>query len=247
MIFIFRKCYRRKIKDAPKVGHPKYNRRFFDSLRFATVAQDDSIRGMLEGPGASLRPDEFDAVAGADPGVAGHAAHGVEAGGIDAEVLDEILAHVEADDLAQHDDAAAGSVAGVDDLEQLALHLGRRLGHARRADGLAGDRRQAGERELVHVRRHLGCGGIGCRGDGVADDVDDELAGFLDVAQGVFASRPVSARRLPSRSAGQKSTVGGTEPTPEKKLKGARLATPSRLIVETSATGRGTMMPVISL
>jgi hypothetical protein len=49
------------------------------------------------------------------------------------------------------------------------------------------------------------------------------------------------------RSDGQKSTVGGFEPTPQKKLKGARFATPSRLTVETSAMGRGTIMPVSSL
>jgi hypothetical protein len=50
-----------------------------------------------------------------------------------------------------------------------------------------------------------------------------------------------------ARRVGQKRTVGGFEPTPEKKLNGARLATPSRLIVETSAMGRGTIMPVINL
>jgi hypothetical protein len=49
------------------------------------------------------------------------------------------------------------------------------------------------------------------------------------------------------RTTGQNSTVGGLEPTPVKKLKGARLGTPLRSRVETSATGRGTMMPVMSL
>src|SRR3954471_23239771 len=50
-----------------------------------------------------------------------------------------------------------------------------------------------------------------------------------------------------ARSAGQNSTVGGADPTPQKKLKGARLAAPSLSTVDTRATGRGTMMPVMIL
>ena len=45
-----------------------------------------------------------------------YAAYGVEGRGIDAEVLEEILAQVKAEHLAQHDDAASRCVAGVDDL-----------------------------------------------------------------------------------------------------------------------------------
>src|SRR4249920_1617589 len=41
-----------------------------------------------------------------------------------------------------------------------------------------------------------------------------------------------------ARSTGQNSTVGGADPTPQKKLKGARLAAPARSTVDTSATGR---------
>ena len=54
-------------------------------------------------------------------------------------------------------------------------------------------------------------------------------------------------RHLADLSAIGQSTVGGAEPTPAKKLKGARLAMPSASMVETRATGRGTIMPVINL
>src|ERR1035437_2307551 len=66
-------------------------------------------------PAGLSGPDQFDAVAGADPGVAGHAAHGIQTRWIDAKVLDQVLAHVKADHLAQYDDAAPRLVAGVDD------------------------------------------------------------------------------------------------------------------------------------
>ena len=75
--------------------------------------------------------DELDTVAGADPGVSGHAAHGIEAAGIDAKIVKEIFAYVKADHLSQHDDATARNVAGVDDLNQPALHLCGRLGNTR--------------------------------------------------------------------------------------------------------------------
>jgi hypothetical protein len=183
---------------------------------------------------------------GADPGVAGHAAHGVEAGGIDAKIFDKIFADVEANDFSKDDDAAAGSVAGVDDLEQAALHLRGRLGDAGRPNDFAGERCKAREVKFIDFRRHLGGCGVCLRGDGFADDVDDEL---VCVASTLCK---VSLRCAPgpgpaARRAGQKSTVGGADPTPEKKLKGARLAAPLESMVETSATGRGTMMPVISL
>ncbi len=41
--------------------------------------------------------------------------------------------------------------------------------------------------------------------------------------------------------------VGGSWQTPMKKLKGARLLTPSALTVETQAIGRGTTQPISSL
>ncbi len=41
--------------------------------------------------------------------------------------------------------------------------------------------------------------------------------------------------------------VGGSPQTPMKKLKGARLFTPSALTVETHAIGRGTTQPIRSL
>ena len=68
---------------------------------------------------------------------------------------------------------------------------------------------------------------------------------------------PPSARGLALRSesfsvpsgllAGQKSRSMGSEPTPLKKEKGARLSLPSTERVETSAMGRGAMAPIMSL
>src|SRR4051794_9561236 len=65
----------------------------------------------------------------------------------------------------------------------------------------------------------------------------------------VSLRRPGSVPALGStaRSAGQNNTVGGTDPTPQKKLNGATLGTPPPSTVETSATGRGTMMPLMIL
>jgi hypothetical protein len=152
---------------------------------------------------------------------------------------------VEADDFAEDDDAGSAALAGEDDLQELAFELGRGFGDARGADDVAGDGGEAGEEEFVDFRADLGRGGVGFRGDGAGDDVDDEFAGLLDVAQGVFAV--VGAVGGLERREGQKRTVGGLAPTPEKKLKGATLATPFSSTVETRATGRGTMRPVISL
>src|SRR5260370_30064475 len=55
----------------------------------------------------------------------------------------------------------------------------------------------------------------------------------------VAASRP--------RTIGQKQITGGLALIPVKKLKGARLRTPSGLIEDTNAIGRGTMAPIMSL
>ena len=65
--------------------------------------------------------DQFDAVLGADPGVSGHAADGVKPGWIYTKVFDQVLAHVEADDFADHDyggSGHAGTLGFVGDLLQ---------------------------------------------------------------------------------------------------------------------------------
>ncbi|MNT72120.1 hypothetical protein D3C72_2106900 [compost metagenome] len=49
------------------------------------------------------------------------------------------------------------------------------------------------------------------------------------------------------RRMGQKAIVSGFDATTVKKLKGARLSTPSGLRVETKAIGRGSTVPMISL
>ena len=46
---------------------------------------------------------------------------------------------------------------------------------------------------------------------------------------------------------GQKQITGGLALMPVKKLNGARLRTPSAVMVETKAMGRGTITPTISL
>lgn len=47
--------------------------------------------------------------------------------------------------------------------------------------------------------------------------------------------------------AGQKSSIIGSEPTPLKKEKGATFGRPSADTVETTAIGRGTIPPIMSL
>jgi hypothetical protein len=155
-------------------------------------------------------PNQFDAVAGAGPGVARHAAHGVKARRIDAEVVNQVFAQMKTDNLAQHNDARAGLAAGVDDLNQLALHLRWRLGNARGTDRFTGPRRQAGKHELVHLRRHFGGGGVCCRGDGIADHVHHKLAGLFHVAQGVFpwVESDPGGRRADHRAKQQCGRVG---------------------------------------
>jgi hypothetical protein len=60
--------------------------------------------------------------------------------------------------------------------------------------------------------------------------------------------RSVSLRGPPAgRGPGQKQMSAGFELMPVKKLNGARLRIPSSLMVETSAIGRGTIDPIISL
>jgi len=49
------------------------------------------------------------------------------------------------------------------------------------------------------------------------------------------------------RTIGAKQTTGGFALAAVKKLNGARLRTPARLIVDTNAIGRGTMAPIINL
>ncbi len=50
-----------------------------------------------------------------------------------------------------------------------------------------------------------------------------------------------------SRRPDENAMVGGSLHTPMKKLKGARLATPSAAMVDTQAMGRGTTQPMSSL
>ncbi len=60
------------------------------------------------------------------------------------------------------------------------------------------------------------------------------------------ALRTVSLR-FRARGPDENATVGGSPQTPMKKLKGARLLTPSAPTVETHAIGRGTTQPIRSL
>ena len=88
---------------------------------------------------------------------------------------------MEAQNLAKHQDAAAGLVADEDNLVQAALHLHFAFGHAGRLDQVAGERREAGEREFVDLGRNIGRAHVHLRGELLGDDVDDELARGLDV------------------------------------------------------------------
>src|ERR1035437_6632106 len=78
-----------------------------------------------------LRPDQFHAIPCAHPGISSHAAYGVQSRRIDAEIVEKVFAYMEPHDFAQHDPPAAWLMAGVDHLEQFALHLRGRLGHPR--------------------------------------------------------------------------------------------------------------------
>ena len=60
------------------------------------------------------------------------------------------------------------------------------------------------------------------------------------------AFRTVSLRFF-ARGPEEKAMVGGSPQTPMKKLKGARLCTPSGPTVDTHAIGRGTTQPIKSL
>ena len=60
------------------------------------------------------------------------------------------------------------------------------------------------------------------------------------------ALRTVSLRSF-ARGPEEKAIVGGSPQTPMKKLKGARLFTPSGPTGETHAIGRGTTQPMSSL
>jgi hypothetical protein len=73
----------------------------------------------------------------------------------------------------------------------------------------------------------------------VVDHVHHEVAGVLEIVHGVFF--PFSRRPE------EKAMVGGSLHTPMKKLKGARLGTPSAAMVDTQAMGRGTTQPMSSL
>lgn len=128
-------------------------------------------------------------VAGVSPGVASHAADRIKFVSVDAKVFFDFGIDVDADDFAEDDDTATGRgvFAGVDDLEQLALDVAGRLGDAGRADNFAGDGGEACELEFIDFGTDLGGGNIGSLCEGGGDDVDDEFAGLLDVAEGVFA------------------------------------------------------------
>src|SRR5712691_1170769 len=63
----------------------------------------------------------------------------------------EAVAHVEVDDLADHE--VGRRVPDRDDPDEPTLHVDRRVGHPRRFDLRARRRRQPGQGELVHLRR----------------------------------------------------------------------------------------------
>src|SRR5207247_1662763 len=94
----------------------------------------------------------------------------------------EAVAHVHVDDAAEHERGAADGHEAIEP----ALERDRRARHARDADARARRDGQCRHLELVHLRRVLAGGDVHLRGEVVVDDVDDELAGVLDVAQRVL-------------------------------------------------------------
>src|ERR1039458_1993202 len=93
---------------------------------------------------------------------------------------------MEAEHLAEHEDAASGPVADGHDLVQAAFHLRLALGYARRFDEVAGDRGEARQLKLVDFGPTLSQTQIHLRGELLRDDVDDELGGGLDVFERVL-------------------------------------------------------------
>src|SRR5208282_1775505 len=85
----------------------------------------------------------LEAVASADVIWPAHAADGVELVGIDLVTVEQRLEHMEAQDFAEHENAATGPVTNGHNLVKPALHLGLALGNAWRFDEIAGQRRQA--------------------------------------------------------------------------------------------------------
>src|SRR5882724_10537594 len=94
----------------------------------------------------------------------------------------ETVAHVQVHDPPEHE---VGAAHGHDAIEP-AFHRDRRVGHARRLHAGCRRHREPGYLELVHLRRVLAGGQVHLRGERVVDDVDDELARGLDVAQRVL-------------------------------------------------------------
>jgi hypothetical protein len=93
-------------QDAPESLHP---RRTQASIFALTLDEFWAQRKLL-------RPLQVEAIVCAHVGGAAHAANRGKLLGIDAEILDQILAHVEAQHLAQHDAASGRPVADLDDL-----------------------------------------------------------------------------------------------------------------------------------
>ena len=134
---------------------------------------------------------------------------------IDAIVVDDRVAHVEPQDLSDDEASAKGERADSDDLEQAAFHCCRRFGNAWRPHQIARNRREAGGRELIHLRWEFCRGDIHAVRELFGDDVDDELSGCGDVAKRILLG-------LAPRVMGAKQIAGGLALMAVKKLKGAR-------------------------
>jgi hypothetical protein len=71
--------------------------------------------------------------------------------------------------------------------EQLAFQAYRRASHTRGAHGDAGNRRQAGDLELINIGRVARRGGVHGQGQIFIDNIDHELAGVSDITQRILA------------------------------------------------------------
>ena len=94
---------------------------------------------------------------------------------------------------------------------------------------------------FINIRREFSRADVHFLDEIFRNYIHHKLSRFLDVAKRVLPLPVAAANHR------REHTTGGFALAAVKKLNGARLRTPERLIVDTNAIGRGTIAPTINL
>src|SRR5437867_6436979 len=135
---------------------------------------------------AGLGTDQVESIRRARVARPTHALDRLEPVGVDLEIVEELIVHMKAPDLSDHDASAERQRADRHDLDEFALHVNMRFLDARRPHEVARDGSQARLLELVYLRRKFRRADVHLGRKFLGNDIDDKLLRLPNVVYRVF-------------------------------------------------------------